>query len=164
MSNQVYSNFADRELYRSSDSLDCNTMGPNQIVPQSPSAQHVGPFLALPPNANYSYNPLDGVLTFHTEGVYSIGLTTSWFLTVVDGRIRQYMLLNDAALPNFGDTAIRGYVSPINQGPSMASNITLKLNVDDNITFWCSGSNSGVQTIVGSAGNPRSEYFVSKIS
>ena len=165
MSNQVYSNFSDREIYRSSSSLDCNTFGPNQIIPNSLAAQHVGTFLPFPANANYSYDPLTGFLTFNTEGVYSIGLITVWTLTVSDGRIEQYMLKNGGSIPKLGNTAVLGVVTsdPL-AGTVLSSNITIKLNVGDNITFWCSGNNSGVQTLIGSTSSNRSEYFVSKLS
>ena len=164
MSNQVYSNFADRELYRSSGFVDCNTFGLDQIIPNSLDAQHVGPFLPLTANANYSYDPSTGFLTFHTEGVYSIGLITVWSLTVSDGRIEQYMLINNAVIPRFGNTSVAGKTGGPLGGSVMSSNITTKLNVGDNCTFWCSGNNTGIQTLIGSSSINRSEYFVTKLS
>ena len=164
MSNQVYSNLSERVLYRSSEELDSETMEDNQIVTQSIGVIAVGPFRALsPPNPNYEYIPATKTLLFHTEGVYSISLTTAWSLTVADGRLMQYITKNND-LDRFGITAIGGVVGPINVGPALSSNVVLKLKVDDFVSFWCSGNNSGVQTIIGSLGIIKSAYFVSKIS
>lgn len=164
MSNQVYSNFADRELYRASGSLDNQTIGPNQVVPNSLSDQNVGPFLTIPANANYSYDVSNGFLTFNTEGVYSIGLNTVWSMTNDDGggAVSHFMDLNGASLPRFGFVSQRPVVG--GAGNSLYSNVVFKLNVGDYIRFRCFANNGGTQTIIGSSGNPRSEYFVSKLS
>lgn len=163
MSTQVYSNFEQRTLYRSSENIDNQPLIDNVIIPMSIGAQHVGPFPAFE-NANYSYDPLLKILVFHTEGVYNIGLTTAWSLTAADGRLEHYMTLNAGELPKYGLTAIGGVIGPINVGPALSSNVTIKIKVGDIMFFWCSGNNSGVQTLIGTTGVLRTEYFVTKIS
>ena len=162
MSNQVYSNFETRKLYRSSESLDCQTMGPNQIVPDSLAVQNVGPFLLLPVNANYTYVPSTGFLQFHTEGVYAISLNTIWTTTNDNGVIAQYMDIDGASLPKFGYVTAKPVVGVTPS--SLYSNIVLRINAGQNIRFRCFANNTGTQTIIGSSGNPRSEFCVSKLS
>ena len=164
MSNQVYSNFSERKLYRSSESLNSQIMESNQIIPNDAAYHNVGPFLPLPPNSNYSYDPPSGDLTFHTEGVYSIGLSTIWSMTNDDGggSVRQYIEIDGASLPRLGLVSQRPIVSPV--GNSLYSTVVIRLNAGQFVRFKCLANNGGTQTIVGSDGTPRTEFFVSKIS
>ena len=165
MSNQVYSNFETRKLYRSSESLDCQTMGPNQIVPDSLAVQNVGPFLLLPVNANYTYETSTKRLTFKNDGVYSLLLQTSWTLTAAGGRCTHYMLLNGLTQPKFGATSSAGYVtSTDDEALILSSNVLLKVKIGDQISFFVSGNNGGIQTLRDDSSTYRTEFFVSKLS
>ena len=168
MSTQVYSNFEQRKLYRGPQEVNRQSIINDIVIPSNFDAIEINAFRALSfPNANYSYDPLTRRLTFTTEGVYCIGLTTAWTLTnsVSTTRCLQYMLLNEFAEPKFGACSMHGYLATTDTVANLlSSNETLKLKIGDQITFWVSGLNGGTQTLKNETSSYRTEFFVTKLS
>jgi len=163
MSNQVYSNFETRKLYRTSYFKDGASIGPNQIIPESLTDQDVGPFTTIPINANYNYVPVTRRLEFLADGVYAISLNTVWSTTNDNGGIVHWMDLDGAFLDKLGYVSAKPLTNP-SVPSSLYSTIVLKVSRGQFIRFKCLGNNSGTQTLLGSASDPRTEFTISKLS
>jgi len=164
MSNQVYSNFETRKLYRNSETINFNSLLSIITIPSNTGPVEINSFKPLN-NANYTYETSTKRLTFKNDGVYSLLLQTSWTLTAAGGRCTHYMLLNGLTQPKFGATSSAGYVtSTDDEALILSSNVLLKVKIGDQISFFVSGNNGGIQTLRDDSSTYRTEFFVSKLS
>ena len=146
MSNQVYSNFEQRERYRAPTSNTTVTILADQTIPQNMETIILFEDIAT---ANLTYTGGVNKLVFEQEGVYSINLTTEWSTDDLGHRVSQEMIRNIATVPLVlsitQESAIVG-VSPA--GPILTSTYVGFFNKADDIVFRCLGSSDMLQDLI----------------